>query len=141
MGWVVLSLTLLFPAFVPGLAVACHANHSSGNRSNMSEVMIVASDLGKTVVAHVGDMVLIRLAENPSTGYVWEMDTLDAQLIEIKGSEYQAAPGTGVGRGGTRLFRLQAKAPGTAPLLLKLRRPWESEHEVADQLRVTLQIQ
>ncbi len=107
----------------------------------MSEVAIAVSDLGKTVVARVGDIILLRLAENPTTGYVWEMGSLDPQLIEVKNSIYQVSPGTGVGRGGTRVFRLQAKAPGTVPLLLKLRRPWESEVEAVDQFSVTLQIQ
>lgn len=141
MGWVILPLTVLLHSLLPGPAVACHPNHLSGSRSPMSEVAIAVSDLGKTVVAHPGDIILLRLAENPTTGYVWEMGSLDPQLIEVKNSIYQVSPGTGVGRGGIRVFRLQAKAPGTVPLLLKLRRPWESEVEAVDQFSVTLQIQ
>ncbi|MBU6228580.1 MAG: protease inhibitor I42 family protein [Cyanobacteria bacterium REEB459] len=107
----------------------------------MTDVTLLVGDRGKTVVAHVGNRVVIRLAENPTTGYVWEMGNADSRLIEIKGSDYQESPGSGVGRGGTRLFSLQAKAPGTVPLLLKLRRPWEAETEVADRFSVTLIIQ
>lgn len=39
----------------------------------MSEIVISDSDRGKTVAAHVGDVIAIHLAENPTTGYCEEI--------------------------------------------------------------------
>ena len=107
----------------------------------MSEIVILDSDRGKTVVAHVGDVIAIRLAENPTTGYRWEMGTFNNQLIEFQGADYQAASRTGIGTGGTRTFHLRAKARGTVSLQLKLRHSWEPEDKAIEQFTVNIQTQ
>lgn len=107
----------------------------------MSEIIILDSDHGKTVAAHVGDIIAIRLAENPTTGYRWEISAVDNQLIEFQGTDYQVEPGVGVGPGGTRTFHLKAKAMGTVLLQLKLRRSWEPEDKAIEQFTVNIQIQ
>lgn len=107
----------------------------------MSEIVILDSDRGKTVEAHVGDSLTIHLAENPTTGYRWEVSTVDNQPIEFQGADYQIAPRTGIGGGGTRTFRWQTKATGTAQIQLKLRRSWEPEEKAIKQFTVNIRIQ
>jgi inhibitor of cysteine peptidase len=107
----------------------------------MSEIVILDSDQGKTFEVRAGDLIVIRLAENPTTGYRWEISGVDNQLVEVQGSDYLVAPGTGIGSGGTRTFHLRAKSTGRGQIQLKLRRSWEPEDKVVEQFTVNIRIQ
>lgn len=107
----------------------------------MSEIVILDSDRGKTFEAHVGDLIAIRLAENPTTGYLWEISGFDNQLVEFQGSDYSVAPRTSIGGGGTRIFRFRAKSTGTGQIQLRRRRSWESETRAIEQFTVNIQVQ
>jgi len=107
----------------------------------MSEIVIVQSDRGKTFEVRQGDLILIRLAENPTTGYRWEVDAADDQVIALQDSDYSAAPGTGIGGGGTRTFVFEAQSPGTVQVRLKLMRKWKPEDPAIDRSEVTIRVE
>lgn len=99
----------------------------------MSEV-----ELGEGVDAVAvarGDVVVVRLPENPTTGYRWQVDTGDGvSLVDDVGEPGGNAPGSA----GERILRLQADRPGTWPVVLRLSRPWEQEH--VDERRVDVTV-
>jgi inhibitor of cysteine peptidase len=107
----------------------------------MSEITIVQSDVGKTFAVRRGDLIVIRLAENPTTGYRWEVDMADDRVIALQGSDYAEANGAGIGGGGTRTFTFKAQAPGTVQVALRLRREWEPEDSAIDRFDVTIRVQ
>jgi inhibitor of cysteine peptidase len=106
----------------------------------MSEIAIVRGDRGKTFEVSQGDVISLRLEENPTTGYQWEIDALDEQVVDLQDSNYLMIPGMGVGGGGMRTFTFKARSPGTAQVRLKLRREWESNDAAIDRFEVTLQV-
>ena len=107
----------------------------------MSEIVILDSDRGKTFELQVGDLIAIRLAENPTTGHRWEVSEVDNPRVEFQGSNYLVTPGSGIGGGGIRTFHFRAKSTGTGQIQLRLRRAWEPEVQAVEQFTVNLQIQ
>jgi inhibitor of cysteine peptidase len=109
--------------------------------SDMAEITIVKGDQGKTFEARPGDIIRIHLAENfAGTGYAWEADPVNDQIIEPQKPRFSGAPGTGIGGGGTRIFPFEAKSPGTVKIQLKLRKGWEPEDAASDRFGVTIRI-
>ena len=107
----------------------------------MSEIEIFQEDRGKTFAACQGDLIVIRIEENPTTGYRWEIFMVEQQIVEILDSDYLIAPGGGIGGGGMRIFRFRAKSPGISPVQLKLRRSWEPENALLKSFSVKIQVQ
>lgn len=104
----------------------------------MAETVILQIDREKTFQVSQDDVVLIRLEENPTTGYRWEVDAVDDRVVELQDSHYSMATGTGIGGGGVRTFTFKAKSPGTGFIRFKLRRAWESEDAAAERFAVTI---
>ena len=116
-------------------------NDTLKSNSSMPEIVIVQADQGKTFEARKGDLIVIRIEENPTTGYRWEISVVDQQIVEILDSDYQIAHGGGIGGGGTRIFRFRAKSPGISQVQLRLRQSWEMPEAVLESFSVSIQIQ
>ena len=84
------------------------------------------TSLGETVRVQPGDEVVVRLAENPTTGYRWEIDAPRGG-VEVADDSYDRPRDEGVGAGGMRTFTLRAGDPGEAEVRLRLARSWENE--------------
>ena len=76
----------------------------------MSEISVTRQDQGSVFEAHQDDVIVFRLEENLTTGYGWEVETVEGSLVELIDSTYLEATGTAMGRGGTRVLRLVAVA-------------------------------
>ena len=103
----------------------------------MASVLSVA-DNGKTIDLRVGHSVLLRLPENPSTGYGWTLDA-DPRLVEISEKRHVHSAET-VGSGGESQWSIKAVAPGTTTLRIKHWREWEGEGSVTERYEVGLVI-
>jgi predicted secreted protein len=103
-------------------------------------VQLTELDSNSQVDLRVGDTLVIRLPENPGTGYRWNIANIDDPLVRIDDSEFTQTPGSGIGGGGFRIFTLSAQGPGVAWLSLKKRRPWEGDAPPIGQFDVTLNI-
>lgn len=104
----------------------------------MAEILV--NESGAAVAAHVGDDVVVRLPENPTTGHVWS-PALEPDHLSLQSDDY--VPGmitsTRPGAGGERVFRFRADRPGEGALRLELRRPWESR--AVDQVEVSVTVE
>jgi predicted secreted protein len=80
---------------------------------------------GSRLAVRPGDVVEVRLPENGTTGYVWEVARLPPGVREEASS--LAGAGTAPGSGGTRVLRFVVDDGRGLPgaLRLVLRRPWE----------------
>jgi predicted secreted protein len=106
-----------------------------------SEILITPSDQGGTFEAHSGDGIVIRLQENITTGYQWEIAGIDPSVVELVDKDYLETPEPGlVGRGGTRKFRFRAGACGQTRIQLRLRRSWEAIDAAVERFEVTINV-
>lgn len=84
------------------------------------------SDQGTVPVLTPGESFAVRLDENPTTGYIWEVETLTAGVLELEREEFVQEPTDPevVGRGGTKVFVFKTRDSGTGELALRHHRPW-----------------
>lgn len=99
---------------------------------------LTSADNGKTVDMRVGATVVLRLPDNPSTGYVWAVNA-DPAVVQVSEQKHVSTSNR-VGGGGEAQWSIQAKAAGTAKVELKRWREWEGEHSVVERYEVTLAI-
>jgi inhibitor of cysteine peptidase len=104
----------------------------------MPVVTLTSVDDGKAVGVHPGDELVVRLSENPTTGYRWHIDRADGPL-HLETDAYHPAPSVQIGSGGVREFRFRAAAAGSARLELKYWQPWEGERSVVERFAVTFE--
>ena len=100
---------------------------------------VTREDNGRVVAVKTGDWILVQLPENPTTGYSWAIDSIDAKLLEADAPTYHGG-GAGLGTGGARAWRLKARAPGRTRVELKRWRHWEGDASVVERFAVTLDI-
>ena len=103
----------------------------------MVEVRVGESEHGSRITAVVGDTVILRLAENPTTGYRWSA-TCAANLIPSGDSFVQDAPA--IGAGGSRILRFTAVAGGTAAIEATLLCPWQQDHSKNVTFKVFIEV-
>lgn len=106
----------------------------------MSVLKLPQTDKGKSFKVHSDDIIVIRLEENPTTGYRWEVDKADDEILTLQSSDFSLAEGPRIGGGGMRIFILKAKSAGTAHIELKHWRKWEGEDSVIKRFDVTIMV-
>lgn len=99
-----------------------------------------AADNGQTISVKVGDLILLRLDENPTTGYQWQLEPLDERVLELSGTSFELSPSPTIGSGGTREFRFTARAAGHARIALKHWQPWSGESSVTQRFSVGVDV-
>jgi inhibitor of cysteine peptidase len=128
-GWitiVAIALTLL-------LATGCN----SGNTLELD-----AGDNGKAVELEVGQVLVITLDSNPTTGYSWEATGEHGELVQAGEPEYKQRnrDKQRVGAGGQETLRFEAKKAGQVRLELVYHRPWEKSAKPAGTFAVDVTI-
>lgn len=105
----------------------------------MTQIVIDQKNNNSTLDVSVGDIVLITLSENPTTGYRWQPNRVDEEIILLKDSKYDTS-GNGIGSGGIRTFTFEARSTGTTKVSCDLRREWEKEKKSIQQFQVFIQV-
>lgn len=88
-----------------------------------SEPLVLTQGMhDSTIDVLVGRAVDVELAENPSTGWSWKLQTPTNGILEPKGVSFTPGQGAGrrVGVGGLRVFHYRAAAAGEARLVYAL---------------------
>ncbi|MFN2156249.1 MAG: protease inhibitor I42 family protein [Anaerolineae bacterium] len=106
-------------------------------------VVLGADDDGTAIELNAGQMLMVTLESNPTTGYSWEVSEVDRSVLSQVGeAEFQEAPKEDeqmVGVGGTETFRF-ASAPGSTTLTLVYHRSWETNVEPVDTFTVEVTV-
>ena len=113
-----------------GLVTTCRVRRSV---VVVAEVVLAADDVGVEVA--LGDVLVVRLEETATTGFLWRAET-DGGLVEVDGASEPGGPAPGAA--GERVLRLRADEVGTWRLDLRLGRPWEDA--VAQERRVDVTV-
>lgn len=100
---------------------------------------LTEADNGRSVDVRIGDEITLALPENPTTGYRWAIDGLDARLLNLTEQPY-TPDSPALGSGGTAQWVLRPIAPGVTTLKLKQWRPWEGDPSIVGRYEITLQI-
>ena len=90
---------------------------------------------GSTVSLLPGQSLIIRLPENPTTGYRWAVAVSGGMTLV---SDDFSPTGAGVGAGGTRTLEWTSPALGSQRITLALRRPWEAAEAAIRRFTVTI---
>jgi inhibitor of cysteine peptidase len=101
----------------------------AGCASAAGDVLIGSESAGSTVELKTGQVLVISLRSNPTTGYSWHVAPLDeAVLKQVGEAEFVQDPGDEllVGAGGVEKLSFEALASGTTTLTLTYDRVWES---------------
>ncbi len=116
------------------------AEEESGHSTWSPEVEVDMKDNGGEVTLKSGNVLVLSLDSNPSTGYRWEVRDINTSILEQIGtSEYRASEVKDppvVGAGGTEIFHFRAITEGTNSLQLIYKQPWETEAEDHYELNV-----
>jgi predicted secreted protein len=72
-----------------------------------------------------GARFVIRLTENPTTGFRWHYDVTEQGVVESLEDHY-VSNGNLPGSGGCRSFSFRGLLPGTTSIKFMLRRAWET---------------
>jgi len=88
----------------------------------------------QTLCVKTGDVFRITLPGNPTTGYLWRMDS--ASGIEPIAEHFEASSNDKghVGAPGLFHFDLKAEHPGEVFLRFRYERPWEKEENVTTRI-------
>ena len=89
-----------------------------------ASLSLTNDDNGSENTVSKGDIIKITLAENPTTGYTWQLDTTGFEVV----SDEYIAPNTNlVGAGGNHVWELKAVNTGTYKINGIYKRSWEQQ--------------
>ncbi len=99
-----------------------------------------ATNNATNVSVACGQELLVRLKENPSTGYTWNVLQQDSHLLELISKTFIPPEKSIPGAPGKALFVFKAINPGETKLELGYFRTWEGEQNAAEHFQVTISI-
>lgn len=120
-GIIVLIICLILATFP--MAACAKSDTASQDK------MITESDNGNTIYIKEGHAFFLKLKENPSTGYSWQL-SLSSGLNQLSDKYYPPETSRTYGRfaigaAGYRLWEIKAVAGGSQQVNAIYRRPWE----------------
>lgn len=96
---------------------------------DIEAIVLDEEDNRGSVELNPGQMLVVSLPSNPTTGYSWEIAGCDEAVVKQVGEAEFAIVDDGdpppLGRGGMETFRLEAVGSGQTTLTLVYHRPWE----------------
>ncbi|MFN9546986.1 MAG: protease inhibitor I42 family protein [Cyanobacteriota bacterium] len=104
----------------------------------MAFVVLTSADNGARISLPTGASVVLRLPENPTTGYRWTVAPHPPVVAMEEGDDTQS--GALIGAGGERCWHLRAISPGTTSLAFKHWREWEGESSVIERYALTVHV-
>ena len=113
-------LKVLWFIMIAGLILFTLAACGSG-----SEVNLDGSDNGNQVEVSGGQVLVVSLEGNPTTGYTWETEEVDQKVLRQLGDPQFEAESDAIGAGGVQTLRFETVTSGSTPLKLVYVRPWE----------------
>lgn len=106
-------------------------------------VVLTKANNGESINVGLGDEIVLRLAENATTGYRWAVvraDGLAEQEVPGHSQPGPPEPDSLIGSGGLREFRFRAGTPGDGRLELKYWREWEGDSSVVERFAIDLKV-
>jgi len=106
----------------------------------MTYINVDKADNGKEIILSMNSTLRVVLEENPSTGYMWEVEDNNSSCLQMISSNYFAKNNMIMGAGGIVAFNFKSLKPGRCPLSLKLWRSWEGEDSIVKRFKVIVTV-
>ena len=126
-----IAITVLAGLWVAGGAVA-------------AEIDLLAQSPETPVEVAIGDVLVVRLQGNASTGYAWErVDEDHGVLVQERATRPASKPERPpmIGAPTTAAWRFRAERAGAAELHLVYRQPWRKDKPPARELAWRVRVQ
>jgi inhibitor of cysteine peptidase len=99
------------------------------NVFNLVKAIIMTTQLfdesfnGQTIDLSIGQSIEIRLQENPTTGFRWQLMSGDRAVCAMTSDTFEQKLGS-PGRGGEHSWIFEAVSPGECTVEFRYQRPW-----------------
>lgn len=103
-------------------------------------VQVTEQDNGKTVAIARRGSLEVTLEGNPTTGYVWVVEQVDASILSVQGDYQFKSDSTLIGSGGRLIYTFRAAERGETRLTLVYRRPWEQRSPSDKSFSITVNV-
>ncbi|MBN1138577.1 MAG: protease inhibitor I42 family protein, partial [Anaerolineae bacterium] len=135
--WMALLCTIVALLLSLGSMTSAASPPSAGGRQ---EIRVTERDNGRGVDLK-GEVLVVSLASNPSTGYGWQVRGLDARILHRVGdAEWLPDTPGKLGAPGTQVLRFAAIGKGRARLDLVYARPWETAAAPAQSFSLEVRV-
>lgn len=104
-----------------------------------NEIRLSGADDGGQVDLSPGQVLVVELDSNVTTGYSWSVAELPNGVLEQDGEAVYTQPERNlglVGAGGVETLRFKAVKAGEGALKLAYRRPWEKDAPPAEEFTI-----
>jgi inhibitor of cysteine peptidase len=106
----------------------------------VQDLLLTAKDNGKSFSASLGNTIVIKIPENPTTGFRWELEEFDNSALEMQASDFSSKSTILTGSGGEKSFTIKTKQIGQTSISLKLWRDWEGDSSVIERYEVNIEV-
>ena len=143
------KLTLIGVLPVASIAVTLLALSAGGidpaaAEGETEQIDLDASHNGQEIEVAVGDLLVITLESNPTTGFGWQLsEPIDEDLLALIESRYEPSENVEqgmVGAGGTEVWTFKALTTGVTRISMEYSRPWEGGEKAVQTFEVTVTI-
>lgn len=93
----------------------------------------------RTVDVLLGQTIEVRLKENPTTGFRWQLTSDGGPACVVNDDEFTTASGP-PGRGGEHTWRFKVVGVGDGDIELAYRRRWESSPEAGKTFKIHVKV-
>ena len=100
---------------------------------------LTEQDNGGQISARAGEEVILRLPENLTTGFRWEVEAANPRILELASATHESSRSAALGASGQALFRFRVIGAGSGKLSLKYWRQWEGDASIVKRFVVTVQ--
>ena len=127
-------------ALAMGALIGCSMLGPGPMHGPTRSMIVTGHQHGQQVMLHRGDVLVVQLGTNPSTGHRWDVEGTLPTTLELTSDTFVAGSEL-VGTEGTQILKFKTVATGDGRLRLIYQRSWESGVEPLDefQLQVTVQ--
>jgi len=104
------------------------------------EVKVTAKEAGESVEVAKGGTLEITLEGNPTTGYTWEVESVDDKVLKLESEPDFEAESDAVGAGGMMTLKFTAEGAGKTDLKLVYHRSWEEDEAPAETFEISVTV-
>jgi predicted secreted protein len=105
----------------------------------VAEHQVSEQQNGARITARVGDVIVLHLPENATTGHRWAITSLNEARFVVEDSGYRRQ-GRAVGSGGEVYWKLRARSAGKSRIELVNRREWEGDRSIIDRFAIDAEV-
>lgn len=132
------ALRLLAGASVVAITLSACSSGTPSTRPDATELTVGPQDAGKLVTLDELSVLRVALEGQPSTGYVWQLESVDGAVL--KQVEERVEGSGNIGGIDQQVFKLVGVGQGTTTLRFVNRRPWEKPDSAAKSFEIQVNV-